>query len=292
MMASSPSICILTDSTAQCLTDSFRGVERVSVLPYQAAMDEMRGTDVRTMRLSAFPLSLRAGVPVIHPPSVEDFCQAFISLGIKYHEIVVLLPSGQLGPSFAHAEQAAQQVKCSAVIHLVDSGNTSVGLGLLVQIAAEAAENGLNGAAISRLLRGLSPHVFSMFCVQSLTYLSQYGWLDPAQAIVGEMLGVMPFLVLDHGRLTTFQKARSPRHLLDTLYEFVTEFVHARRLAIIQGLPPFDQEGRALRERVGDSLEHVVITEHPLQPPVAAVFGPRCLGVVVLEDTPELHGYL
>jgi fatty acid-binding protein DegV len=128
--------------------------------------------------------------------------------------------------------------------------------------------------------------VYSLFCVQSLTYLAYGGHLDLAQAIVGEMLSVTPFFILENGRLTPIQKARTPRHLIDTLHEFIAEFEGLKHVAIIQGVAPFDQEARILRDRLNGTSRSVKISEHTLNTPVATIFGPRCLGVVVMENCP------
>ncbi len=67
-------------------------------------------------------------------------------------------------------------------------------------------------------------HIYSVFCLPDLSHLYRSGQIDPAQAIVGEMLGVIPFFTLENGSLVHTQKIRSPRHLVDIMYEFVAEF--------------------------------------------------------------------
>ncbi len=286
------SVVILTDNAAQCLGNKFPGSDLVSILPYHVHANGASLTDARMLKLGLLPPTVRPNSARVSPPLPEDFRQAFLALERKYQEIVVLLPSARLGATYANACQAAAAVKSAATLHLIDSGNTAVGLGLMVQVAAEAAANGMSGGAISRLLRGLAPHVYSLFCAQGLTYLARAGALDPAQAIAGEMLGVIPFFVLDGGGLIPIQKARSSRHLLDTFYEFVSEFECVRHVAVIEGASPYDQEGRTLRERLMAANSSISISEHPLSLPVAGLFGPRCLGVAVLENAPELSGYL
>jgi fatty acid-binding protein DegV len=113
-------------------------------------------------------------------------------------------------------------------------------------------------------VRGLIPHVYTIFCNQSLSYLQLSGQLDPAQALVGEMLGITPFFILENGRLTPVQKARSTRHLVDTFHEFITEFIHLKHIALLQGLPPFINEARALHERIQENFPTTPFSEHIL----------------------------
>jgi fatty acid-binding protein DegV len=109
--------------------------------------------------------------------------------------------------------------------------------------------------------------------------------LDPAQAIVGEMLGITPFFILENGQLTPIQKARSSRHLVDQLHEFVAEFDDLKHVAIIQGTTPLDQDARTLRDRLNGVCRGACLSEHTIGTSVAALFGPRSLGVIVMEKT-------
>jgi DegV family protein with EDD domain len=280
-------VCVLTDSTAQFPSAAFPGYDLVNIIPFYLAFPGQEPIDSQEVRLSSLPPSARQGnQPAVIPPTAEEFRQIFLTLSRKYREIVTILISSHLSAAIANAQEAASTVRCSAAIHVIDSQTTAVGLGLLVQAATSAALRGLTGGRISRLVRGLSPRIYTVFCVQSLTYLSCAGHLDPAQAYVGEMLGITPFFILENGRLFPIQKARSSRHLVDILHEFVTEFEQLKHIAILQGSPPFEQEVRALRERISGNSK-TSFSEHHLAPALAAIVGPRTLGIVVMENRPE-----
>jgi len=279
-------ICILTDSTAQMPSQSFVGHELVKVIPMHILMNCKLHVDSKDLKLSSLPTSTHNRlIPKVLPPSPDDFREKYIHLTHKYNEIVVILISSHLSSAVTHALVAAETYNGAASIHVIDSQNAAVGLGLLVQVAAEAAHNGYSSIEISRLIRGLVPRVYTVFCLQSLTYLYHSGHLDPAQAIIGEMLGVTPFFILENGRLVPVQKIRNSRHLVDLLNEFVSEFTDLKHIAVLHGLPPFEQEVRSLRERINGNFPIATYSEHTLGTPLAAILGPRCLGVVAMENT-------
>jgi DegV family protein with EDD domain len=279
-------VCILTDNTAQFPVHIFPGSNLVNVIPYHVQLDEPPSPDDQEIKLIHLPADAYADCGLqIQPPSVNEFIQMFLTLGFRYREIVVILLSGHLSPAIANAEMAIEDAKSPATIHLVDSQTTSVGLGLLVQTAASAAQQGYTGTDISRLVRGLSPHIYTVFCLYNLSYLSRAGFIDPAQAIVGEMLDVVPFSILENGRLVPVQKVRGARHLVDLMYEFVTEFSGVQHVALIQGTPSFEQEARLLRERLSGLYHTNSFSEHTLCLPLAALLGPHSLGLVVMEDS-------
>jgi DegV family protein with EDD domain len=281
-------VCILTDSTAQFPTPIFPGDELVSIIPMHVLLNGQLYTDGKDLRTVNLPPSARNHT---HPPAIaptpEEFQLVFASLGQKYHEIVVMLTSSHLSPAVAAAHKAVELGKGPAIVHIIDSQTTAVGLGLLVQVAAHAALSGDPGSRINRMVRGITPRIYSVFCVQSLTYLYRSGHLDPAQAIVGEMLGVTPFFLLENGRLVPIQKVRNSRHLVDILHEFIAEFNDLKHIAIVQGVPPFEQEARNLKERLNGDFPTATFSEHTLGAALAAILGPRSLGVFAMESCLE-----
>lgn len=283
-------ICILTDSTAQFSGPIFPGHELVNIIPLHIQLKEQQFTDGKDLRTANLPPSVRNHTfPKTISPTVEEFCQVFNALGRKYNEIIAILISAQLNPAYWVAQEAATTLRGPVAIHIIDSQTTAVGLGLLVQSAAEAIENGASSLRINRLVRGLIPRIYTVFCVQSLTYLYHSGHLDPAQAIIGEMLGIMPFFILENGRLVPVQKIRNSRHLVDILHEFITEFSNLQHIAIIQGVPPYEQEARTLKERINDDFPTVHLSEHNLGVSLATILGPRSMGVVAMEHCPDVY---
>lgn len=276
------SVAILTDSSAQFTRARFPGKEHVHVIPLRVQWKGQEGTC--PPQLSDLPQSAQDGArPRLISPSPTDFRRAFFTLRQRYHEVVVLLQSGRLCAALSHAREAASLMNGHASVHVVDSQTTSVGLGLLVQYAAAAVARGARASEVIRELRGLIPQVYTVFFVQGLSYLEYAGHLDHGQAVIGEMLGVTPFLLLESGRLVPITKVRNMRHLVDTLYEFLSEFLHVQHIALLQGYPPFEHEVRILRDRIAADFPDTPFTEHPLSPALATLIGPRSLGVVVLE---------
>lgn len=282
-------VCILTDGMAQFPAPVFPGCELVHLLPVPIYL---QGEQVasRDIKLSQLPASIGDKPPFrLALPSVADFERTFVTLGARYSEIVAILSSAQFSPMVSHARQAASAGKSSAAVQVIDSQNCAVGLGLLVQAAAAASLNGCSAAEICRLVRRLAVHVYSAFCIQDLTYLAAAGQIDPAQAVVGEMLGIVPVMVLESGRLVALQKMRNIRHLIDLLYEFIIEFDHIRHVALLRGTLPYKQEVHNLRERLDDYLPSCTISEHSLNAPLATIIGPHSLGVVVMEDYDDIE---
>jgi DegV family protein with EDD domain len=282
------SVCVLTDNTAQFSKPAFPGRDLITTIPLTVQYNGIQYTDSKDFKVSNLPPSLqKVSAPVLIPPSVEDFRKQFLQLGRNYNEIVAVLLSSQLSPTIEHAMEAAEAVRGRVAVQVIDSQTTSVGLGMLVQSAAEAATEGVASTEIERLLRGLIPHIYSVFCIPGLTYLNCSGFIGAAQAIAGEMLSLLPIYTLEDGRLTPIEKARNYRQLMDFLQEFVDEFSDLYHIAFIQSVPPMIHEARTLREHAATNFPKTPFSEHSISLPLAVLMGPRTLAVFAIEDTGE-----
>jgi DegV family protein with EDD domain len=277
-----PRTCIITDSSAYFTKSAFAGQELVTVLPHSILFNSSTIVDCKDLSIYTAPQNNHP--PLAYPPSVDDFRRAYSSLCVKFREIVVILLSSHLSTAVANAHSAIESSKTSANIFIIDSLNTAIGLGLLVQAAAEFAHRGYSGVEINRHVRGILNHIYSVFCLPDLSYLNRSGLIDPAQAVVGEMLGVIPFFTLENGKLVHTQKIRSSRHLVDIMYEFVAEFDTLKYLALLQGINTFEQESRNLRDRISQNVRTTPLCEHSLSLCLATILGPRCIGLVAMEN--------
>lgn len=281
-----PRTCIITDSTANFTKSNFSGQEHVTILPHLIQVNDSFIQDNRDLSIY-LPSSKLKKPPQSTPPSAEGFRVAYDSLGKKYKEIVVILLSSHLSQANHNAHLACQSTKSPANIFIIDSLNTATGLGLLVQAAADYANRGLTGIEINHVVRGMINHIYSVFCLPDLSYLYRSGQLDPAQAIVGEMLGIIPFFTLENGRLIHTQKIRSPRHLVDIMFEFVAEFENIKYLGLLHGINSFEQESRNLRDRICQNIRMTPLCEHRLGLALATILGPHGMGLVVMENSPR-----
>jgi len=262
-------VCILTDSSVQFTRPGFPGREQVHIIPLE-------------FRSSArLPPETPEGQFVL--PSVQAFSSYFTQLSREYENILIVTLAASLSPAARYAGEAAAQYTDYATIQVVDSQTTAIGLGLLVQMAAEAAAAGAPIHELERLVRAAIPRIYMLFCIPEMNYLAEAGYLSRSQALVGEMMGLLPIFVLEEGRLTPMQKVRTQRHLLESFQEFIDEFSDPYHVALIQGTNPMHLRTRLLREYVENSFPSTPFSVHTIGAYLSNLFGPQCVGLVVME---------
>ncbi len=281
------SIKILTDSTVQFTLPSFPGHNLVRVVPYDI---QYRGTIYeagRNLKSADLPLSKKYGeIPELVVPSFDQLCDSFSrdEMGQSYDQILGIFASSSICNFYEHALEAQKQVNGRIKLQIVNSQTTSVGLGMLVQAAAEAVTKGASLAETERLVRSMIPHIYAVICTPGLSYLNTTGFLDRAQAMVGEMMGLFPLFTIEEGHLSPLEKVRNHRQVIDFFQEFLEEFDQLQSISFVQcAIGCNAQDGRILREHVQDHFTRTSFSEHTISLPVASLFGPNALGLFVVE---------
>jgi len=217
-------------------------------------------------------------------PPVDDFIAVYQRLHRETDQILSLHMSRHMSKAWEHARTASQTLLGRCDIAVVDSRTTSVGLAILVELAARLAEDGASLDEIVHVVRATLPHVYSVFYVNSLTYLRYNGLLSEAQTILGTMLNIKPFLTIEEGELIPMEKVRTQAQALDKLMEFVTEFIAPEQLVILESSVSPTERARQIQERLSFEFPGHAIATVPYGPSLATLIGPDGMGVVVHEN--------
>ncbi len=269
-------VCILTDNTAQFSSDNFPGRDRVYTVPLDLApFDQTQGKPA--------PAPNGRSPRQLLPPSPQTFLRCYNQLGNAYDAVLVVTLSSQLIPAAENAQRGALLHNNHAAIEVIDSQSTAAGLGMLVEAAAGAAAAGASLNEIERIVRMSTGRIYMLMCVPEMRYLETFGLLTHTQAMAGEMLGMLPILFMDDGRLVALEKARTPRHLFESFQEFLNEFSAPERVALLRGAGHTTTRTRPLRQYVQENFPQAPYREHPLNAPLSALFGSQSIGIVVME---------
>jgi DegV family protein with EDD domain len=163
----------------------------------------------------------------------------------------------------------------------MDSLSISLGLGMLVQAAAEAAADGADLDDVVQLVRGMVPHVYMVFLVDAFQYLERDQRVRPSQAVLGSMLGIRPLLTLEDGKLIPMEKVRTRGLGVEKLLGFIYEFTDVEELAIVQS--SFTEDTALLLEGLELLYPDWDVPVFTYGPSLAARLGLNALGVAIRE---------
>jgi len=277
-------VYIVTDSAA-IIKPAVAKRLNITVVPLTVRIDDQDyqdGTD-----LSHEELLLRMARQRVHPriisPTADQFRRIYSRLTRHTDQIISLHSSASLSLVHREAQIAAREFLGRCDIVVMDSETLSLGLGILVQKAAQLANMPIPLGEIMRQIRGVIRRIYIVLIADTLDYLEYSHLISPAQAILGTMLGIKPFLAIEDGEIIPMEKVRSRERAIDKLAEFAGEFSDIERIAILQSTPYPTEETRMLLERlelIEPRHEFPILLYGPL---LASHIGPDGMGLVVYE---------
>jgi DegV family protein with EDD domain len=221
-------------------------------------------------------------------PSADHLASIYEEVQQETDQILSIHTSASLCATVGNARTASQQFLGRCNVQVIDSQTISFGLGLLVEAGWEAAAREASLEDIVRIVRGMIPRLYSVFFLDDMTYLERNGLVSRSQAILGNMLGVIPFLTMEEGRIIPMEKVRSRSRAMEKLVEFVSEFSSVERMALLISSTSPTEESRLAAERIEAVHPHTPMTITGYGPSLATFVGVNALGVVVLEAEEEL----
>jgi len=282
---------IVTDASVRFPSKDFLARYAVTILPTTIRRGADWLEDGPAVDLTeAMPLFEGDHQPAVwESASVEAIAAAYERLHKETNRILSIHTSASLSGTLANARIAMQQFLGRCNIQVVDSESLSAGLGMLVQQAAIGAERGADLEEIVRIVRGLIPRLYSVFFMDDMTYLERNRLVSRSQAILGNMLGVIPFVTMEEGQVVPMEKVRSRSRAIEKMVEFVAEFASVDHIALMQNTATPGEETEMVLERVRLIHPHAPINVIGYGPSVATLVGLNGLGMVVLESEEDVQ---
>lgn len=198
---------ITTDSTCDL---PFQLVERyhISVLPLgivKAGKLYQDGVNIHTADIAAH-VDAGGEITTTNAVNAADYEEVFRrELGACEAIIHVNLGMG-FSSCYQNARLAAEEI--GGGVYVVDSGNLSVGHGMLVLAAAEAAEAGKSVPEILDLLEGMAARVEMSFVLDRLDYMKKGGRCSAVTVLGANLLRLHPCVEVIDGKMSVTKKFR------------------------------------------------------------------------------------
>ena len=147
-----------------------------------------------------------ADVPTTSAINVADYSTRFEALLKTYEAIIHINIGSEISSCHANAKIAAEELPN---VYLVDSGNISVGQGILVLEAKRMVEEGvLSPSEIANELIDLASRVEFTFVLDQVTYLHKGGRCSNIAALGANLLKLKPVIAVLDGKLVMVKKYR------------------------------------------------------------------------------------
>ena len=151
--------------------------------------------------------------------NAADYEALFRSLREKYDAVIHLNIGSGFSACHQNARLAAEEVDG---VYVADSANLTVGHGMLVLAAAEAAEAGKSVTEILALLEELTGRIETSFVLDRLDYMKKGGRCSAVTALGANLLKLHPCVEVIDGRMAVVKKYRG------SIEKVVADYVRER----------------------------------------------------------------
>ncbi|MCL4868405.1 MAG: DegV family protein [Anaerolineae bacterium] len=163
-------------------------------------------------------------------------------------------------------------------VHLFDSGQLTLGTGLLAWMAAEAAANGHTAEEIIALLHDNYAKVRTFATLNTLDSLRRGGRVSLAQFGLGTLLQIKPVIGIRNGKVEVVERVRTRAKSLARVEQMIRETAPFTRLVILHSNAP--QDAAALKQAVQDLIPPDCLEIEPMliAPAIGAHVGAEAVG--------------
>lgn len=258
------SIRIVTDSTCDLPAETAR-LLGITVIPLNIHVGERTFLDGVDLTREEFYTRLPGFTPAPHTaaPGPEVFAQTYERLANEGAQAILSIHISESLSATVNSARAAAEEFTRIPVTVLDSGQLSLGMGFLVEKAAQLAQVGQRTDQVLAALQGVMKRTYVFASLKTLEYLRRSGRMHFALAKLGEILQIKPLLHMNLGKPTAL-RARTQQRAIERLLEWLAEYAPFEKLAILHA--GVTEEAQRLREQVrsyfpeGDDVPIVQIT--------------------------------
>lgn len=190
-------IALVTDSTCDLAAAAWNAC-RALVVPLHVTLGDVTYLDGVDLSPPDFYRRFAEAGQAAHSsqPSAGEFDQAYRRLLADYESVVSVHISGRLSGAVESARTAAQCIDARR-IHVVDSRQVSVGLGLVVQAAGDAIAAGLSAEAVVMATEAAARKTRVWGVTPSLDVAVKGGRVSPRVAFLADSVNLKPIVAFD-----------------------------------------------------------------------------------------------
>lgn len=276
---------IVTDSYAHFAHPHLIGQYPVTVVPntlHIAGATYREGVDL-TSEEALELIAHQVTPPKVVPPSVDEYVAVYTALARDNDAILSVHASRQLSASWANAMAAAEQLRGTLPVAVIDSRTLDAAQGMVVRAAVRVIAHENDMDEIVRQVRGATERVYAVYYVETMTYLMRNGIMSPSHAILGTIHETLPLLTVENGLIQTMEKVRTRSQAVERLVDFAIEFVDLEDVLILNHRTYMNEQTRALQERLMMEFEGKHFPYAVYGPSLASLIGADGTGLVILE---------
>ncbi|WP_374712833.1 DegV family protein [Symbiobacterium terraclitae] len=274
------SVRIVTDSTAGVPADLCRELS-ITVVPVPIFFGSTVYRDGVDDTARFYALLAGDTPPSTSTPAPAEFEQVYRELTQDGDQVLSIhLMESKSG--LINAARMAAAVRPAGAVQVVDSGTTSLALGLMVVAAARAALEGAPLSQIAALVERLRERAALHAAIPQLTQLRRSGRVSLSKSLLAGLLAIKPVLYIGQSVIEVVATVRGWSQAVERMVSLAQRRAQGHRvhLAVVHTNAP--AEAHRLMAAIRDRFDCVSVLVAEAGPALAAHAGAGALGVATL----------
>jgi DegV family protein with EDD domain len=275
-------IALVTDSTAD-LTPELKVKLNVHVIPLKVrfSQDEFRDGELTPAEFY-HRLANSEKLPQSSQPSPSEFEELYRKLLTDHDAIISIHLSSGLSGTLNAANLAKAEL--SKEIHVLDSKNISLGIGLLVREAARLIAEEHPLPQIIAELKAIREKIVTLFTLDTLEYLHKGGRIGKVPNLLGSFLKVKPIVRVNKEGIYVLQGvARSQDRAIKSIVHAFQELAGSRKpTAFFIAHGAAEAAGERLKSALEETFQMQAAAFTQVGPVIGVHTGPGTLGAAML----------
>lgn len=218
-------IKVLTDSTSY-IKESIRETLGINIVSLSVEFQDMTFKETDIDNESFYKLMEEKGIPKSSQPPIGDLYNEMEKIVKEGHDLICVFLSSDMSGTYSSAHMAKNMLLekyPNANIEIIDSRSNCMQLGFAAILASKAAGEGKSLKEVKELVTKNIKKSRFLFIPDNLDFLEKGGRIGKANAMIGNLLKIIPILTVENGVTTVFKKVRTKKNAVLTMVKQVLQ---------------------------------------------------------------------
>ncbi|MDY0018433.1 MAG: DegV family protein [Anaerolineae bacterium] len=231
-------IRIVTDSTCD-LPASVVADHGITVVPLYINMGDQSYLDGVEITREEFyeRLPNYNPPPTTSAPGTGTFVKAYEDLATQGADHILSIHISAKLSNVVNVARIAAEATEAVPITVIDSGQLTIGTGMLALDAIKAAEEGHTVTEIVQMIEAKRPRMHTVAALDTLEFLKRSGRLSQFQAMMGTILKIKPILIMAND-VVGMERVRTRQRAVDWLIDYLEKILPVEQLVLVHTHAP------------------------------------------------------
>lgn len=272
---------VLTDSTSY-INKNITEELNINVLSLNVKFNDSSFKETEIDNKSFYKMMEEKGIPISSQPSAGEMYDEMERTVKRGNSLLCIFLSSDMSGTCSTAHMVKKMILEKyeeAEIEIVDSRSNSMQLGFAAITAARAAKEGKSLLEVKEAAEVNIKRSRFLFIPENLVYLKKGGRIGGANALIGNLLKIIPILTVEDGKTSVLTKVRTKQKAIKTMVEKMFQDINDFGLGeiVIHNINCYD-EAKELANYIMGKL-NVNINISDIGPVIGLHVGPGAIGI-------------